>query len=135
MAEQFLVGFTVHGQPVSKKNSMQLAKIRGRVFPVPSASYRKWMKLAKGPAKDMAGMLEEPISAPVHLKVMAYCWSRRKIDLSNIYAAVEDMLQKYGIIEDDDQVQSHDGSRKILGVPKDEARVRIQIFRFEEEGS
>jgi Holliday junction resolvase RusA-like endonuclease len=128
-----MITLVIHGQPVSKKNSMQLAKIRGRYFPVPSASYRRWMRIAKPQVKaqiapdGLPPVRGLPINRPIHLRVMAYRWTRRKIDLSNIYAAVEDMLQKYGVLADDELVWSHDGSRKILGVPKDEARVEIEI--------
>jgi Holliday junction resolvase RusA-like endonuclease len=124
-----VIHLTIWGQPVSKKNSMQLARTKtGRFFPVPSASYRRWMTLAKKQvASQLAGVAGLPIESPVHLEVLAYRHTKRKIDLSNIYAAVEDMLQKYGVLKDDDLVQSHDGSRKILGVLEDDARVEIVI--------
>jgi Holliday junction resolvase RusA-like endonuclease len=119
---------TIHGQPVSKKNSMQLARIRGRYFPVPSKSYRRWTALSKPQiAAQVRGVSGLPIDYPVRLRVLAYRHTKRKIDLSNIYAAVEDMLQKYGVLKDDALVESHDGSRKFLGVPEDEARVEIEI--------
>jgi Holliday junction resolvase RusA-like endonuclease len=123
-----VIHLTILGQPVSKKNSMQMARIKGRFFPVPSASYRRWMTLAKqqvpGQAAGIPGL---PYERPVHLKITAYRHTKRKIDLSNIYAAVEDMLQKYKILKDDALVESHDGSRKILGVPENEARVEIEL--------
>lgn len=124
--------FTIYGQPVSKKNAMQMARTKtGRFFPVPSAAYRKWLTLAK---QQISGHIFLRIDEPIHLKIIAYRHTKRNIDLSNIYAAVEDMLQKLGVIKDDGQVQSHDGSRKILGVAEGDAKVVITITRFEGEG-
>ncbi len=127
------IRLTIHGQPVSKKNSMQLARIRGRFFPVPSRSYRRWIALARPQVMaQKRGVPGLPIDYPVRLKIMAYRHTKRKIDLSNIYAAVEDMLQKYGVLKDDALVESHDGSRKVLGVPEDEARVEIEITELKQ---
>ena len=123
-----MIRLTIYGQPVSKKNSMQMARVRGRLFPVPSKSYRRWMTLAKQQvAEQIAGIDGLPIGLPVRLTILAYRHTKRKIDLSNIYAAVEDMLQKYGVLKDDAQVESHDGSRKFYGVAKEVARVEIEI--------
>jgi len=124
--------FTIYGQPVSKKNQMQMARSKsGRLFPVPSAAYRKWLTLAK---QQISGLDILHIDEPIHLRIVAFRHTKRNIDLSNIYAAVEDMLQKLGVIKDDGQVQSHDGSRKILGVPEGDAKVKIEITRFEGDG-
>lgn len=127
-----MINLTIYGQPVSKKNSMQMARVNGRFFPVPSKSYRRWMTLAKRQVQVQvpAYLFRLPITDPVHLKVLAYRHTKRKIDLSNIYAAVEDMLQKYGILKDDALVESHDGSRKFYGVPAEMARVEITIEEF-----
>lgn len=118
----------IMGQPASKKNSMQLVIVNDRFIPVPSKSYRTWMKIARpqvrAQVRDLDGL---PMDRPVHLKVLAYRHTKRKIDLSNIYAAVEDMLQAFRILKDDSLVEHHDGSRKILGVPADEARVEITL--------
>lgn len=124
-----LTTLTIYGQPVSKKNQMQMARTKsGRFFPVPSAAYRKWLTLAK---QQISGPDRLNIDEPIHLRIIAFRHTKRNIDLSNIYAAVEDMLQKLGVIKDDGQVQSHDGSRKILGVSEAEAKVVIRITRFD----
>jgi len=122
----------IRGQPVSKKNQMQMARTKtGRFFPVPSPAYRKWLASAK---KQVAPQVEHenglPIDYPVHLQILAYRYTKRSIDLSNIYAAVEDMLQATGVLKNDSQVQSHDGSRKFLGVSEDKARVVIIIRKL-----
>lgn len=118
----------IMGQPVSKKNKMQLVRVRGRLIPIPSVSYKAWLKGAKQQIKgQMDGVAWVPFTTHIHLQVMIYRWSWRKIDLSNIIEAVQDMLQECRIIEDDSLVRSLDGSRMEWGVPKDEARVEITI--------
>ncbi len=125
------IRLTVYGQPTSKKNSMRFIRTRGcrgRVALLPSREFCRWVTIAREQVMaQLAGVKGLPITYPVHLKVLAFRHTRRKIDLSNIYAAVEDMLQKYGVLKDDELVQSHDGSRKFLGVPEDEARVEIEL--------
>jgi Holliday junction resolvase RusA-like endonuclease len=123
-----MLRLVILGQPTSKKNSMQLVRVRGRGLPLPSKKYREWMRASKTQVFAVtAGISGLPITSPVHLKILAYRHTYRKIDLSNIYAAVEDMLQEYGVLADDALVESHDGSRKFLGVPEDEARVEIEL--------
>lgn len=122
----------IRGQPVSKKNNPQMARTKtGRFFPVPSPAYRKWLTSArKQVASQTADIKGLPIEYPVHLQILAYRNTKRSIDLSNIYAAVEDMLQATGVIKNDSQVQSHDLSRKYLGVPEENARVVIVIRKY-----
>lgn len=38
--------------------------------------------------------------------------SKKVADISNLYQLPEDVLQKVGIIENDSQIESHDGSRR-----------------------
>lgn len=49
-------------------------------------------------------------------------------DQSNLYQGVEDCLQKIGIIEDDNLIESHDGSRRL---PGDTNCIEIFIYRYE----
>jgi Holliday junction resolvase RusA-like endonuclease len=120
--------FLVMGQPVTKKNSMVLIRHGQRVIPIPSKIYRDWLKRAKSQVSQQTkGIHDLPIRGPVHLKVLAYRWSTHKIDLSNVIEAVQDMIQYVGVLEDDSQVSSLDGSRVFFGVPKDEARVEITL--------
>jgi Holliday junction resolvase RusA-like endonuclease len=121
----------VHGQPASKKNSLQVVHAKGRMLLIPAKGYSRWLKDARPQVKAQTrGIPGLPLTAPVSVKVLAYRWTRRKIDLANILSAVDDMLEACGVLADDAQVESHDGSRKILGVPKDEARVEIEINEF-----
>ena len=98
--------YKIPSRPVSKKNSMQMAvnKTTGKKFPVQSAAYKKYEKLAKPYLKP----LEEPIERPVNLKVTYWIAKNKdgsipkaKVDLTNLLNATCDLLVKYQILADD----------------------------------
>ncbi len=123
-----MIEFTIWGQPTSKKNSSQLTGKSGRGRIIPSKEYLRWLREADRQMRiAMAGCVGLPIKEPVALKVLAYRHTHRKIDLPNIIAAVADMLETFGVLEDDEQVFSLDGSRRVYGVAKELARVEITI--------
>ena len=55
--------------------------------------------------------------------------SKKIPDLSNLYLLPEDCLQKVGIIEDDTQVESHDGSRR-APIDGDQYWLEIKLYRL-----
>lgn len=127
-----MIEFTIWGQPTSKKNSAQLTNTRGRGRILPSKEYTRWLKEADRQFRIIiTGATGLPIMGPVSVKVLAYRHTHRKIDLPNIISAVADMLEAFGIIGDDEQIQSLDGSRRFYGVPKTLARVEITIEELE----
>jgi len=54
-----------------------------------------------------------PISSPVNVKCLFYRDSERRVDLTNLLEAVDDILVKYKILADDNFkiISGHDGSR------------------------
>ncbi len=123
-----MIEFTIWGQPTSKKNSSQITGRSGRGRIIPSKEYLRWLKEAdRQMMVAMAGCVGLPIERPVSLKVLAYRHTHRKIDLPNIISAVADMLEKFGVLADDEQISSLDGSRRFYGVAKEFARVDITI--------
>lgn len=105
--------YKIPGHPVSKKNSLQMAvnKVTGKKFPVQSAAYKKYEKLAKPYLKP----LEEPIERPVNLKVTYWIAKNKdgsipktKVDLTNLLNATCDLLVKYQILADDNCQIVHD---------------------------
>lgn len=54
--------------------------------------------------------------------------NRRAGDLSNLFLGPEDALQKAGIIDDDSQILSYDGSRKILS---QDTKIEIYLFKID----
>ena len=56
--------------------------------------------------------------------------SKNLPDLSNLYELPQDALQEVGIISDDTQICSHDGSRR-EPIDGSEYYIRIELFKFE----
>jgi Holliday junction resolvase RusA-like endonuclease len=63
-------------------------------------------------------------SGPVHVKALYYLATARTPDLCNLMASTHDILERCGIIMNDEQIKSVDGSR-IMG--KDAANPRVEI--------
>ncbi len=115
---------TIPIEPRSKKNSQQVAfnHKTGRRFIVQSENYKKF-------EKECGKYLPKitPIDYPVNIKCLFYKGTKRKCDLTNLLEAIDDILIKYKVIEDDNYtiVQSHDGSRVFYD--KDNPRIEIEI--------
>lgn len=71
------------------------------------------------------------ITYPVNLKCLFFTKDKRKRDLSNLINAIQDVLVKYEILEDDNYniVKSLDGSR-IIYRPDKEPEIVIEITKM-----
>jgi len=58
--------------------------------------------------------------------VIFYRKRKRKIDLSNLLQSIEDAMVRGGVIMDDSQIKSFDGSRVYFG--HDDERVEITLY-------
>lgn len=86
-----------------------------RAMSLPSKAAREFMAAA-GKCIRAIGVPSAPISAPVSLRLVFYGpWGPddRIPDLSNLYQAVEDLLEEQGVLENDTQVSSHAGSCRV----------------------
>ena len=74
--------------------------------------------------------LPEPISEPVNVKCTFYRPDRKRVDLTNLLEAIDDILVKYKIIKDDTFtiLAGHDGSRVLID--KNNPRTEIEITRI-----
>lgn len=117
--------FVILGPPVTKKNSMQMARTKdGRMFPVQSAPYRKWAKEAiRALQIQYAG--HSPIVEPVQMNAQVYRARPGRADMLNYLAAISDVLEVAGVLIDDKLVASVDGSR--LYVDRDAPRVEVEL--------
>lgn len=127
------VNFIIIGPPVTKKNSQQIAvnKKTGARFVVQSEKQKKWAKSAKEQLvwQYRIGMFSGAITAPVNLSAVIYR-ERATGDLLNYLAAVSDALEGAGVIVNDKQVVSLDGSR----LDKDAQRPRVEVLLTTLEG-
>lgn len=119
---------TIPIAPRTKKNSMQIIRVRNRQVIIPSKLYKEY----EAKCEWYLPPLEEPINYPVNVMCLYYMPTRRRVDLNNLLEATTDVLVKYGIIEDDNYhiVASHDGSRVFYD--KKNPRTEIIITRLEE---
>lgn len=97
--------------PRSKKNSQQIIVCKGRPMIIQSELYRQYER----ECAMFLPKLETPISKKINLKCTFIVPNRRKRDLTNLLNAIQDILVKYRVIEDDNYnvVNSTDGSRII----------------------
>jgi Holliday junction resolvase RusA-like endonuclease len=77
--------------------------------------------------------LKEPIQKPINLKCTFIVPDRRKRDLTNLLNAIQDILVKYGVLEDDNSniVAGLDGSRIIYqkGIEKTIVEIEENFFK------
>ena len=120
-------------EPRTKKNSQEIISIKdkktGRSKPIIVQS-----KIYKQYEKDAGWFLRRPsggtITGQINVRCIFYRSTRRKVDLTNLLEAVDDILVKYRIIEDDDflHIAGHDGSR--VFIDKERPRTEIYIEKF-----
>lgn len=126
-----MLNFTLEVVPHSKKNSSQICRLKnGKTLLLPSKLYKKF-------ENECLDLIQEDlklhIDKPVNIKAHFYCKTRRKIDLTNLLEALDDMLVKSGVLEDDNRniIAAHDGSRVYWD--KERPRIEIWIEPFTEE--
>lgn len=126
--------------PVTKKNSSRIIGM-GKQCPVCRKSPRQIIIPSKqySDYEKQAGLYLAPlkipkITYPVNVKCLYYMKTRRKVDLVNLLEATDDVLVKYGVLEDDNSqiVVGHDGSRVLYD--KAFPRTEIIITEVKEDG-
>lgn len=120
-----MVRFTIPLPPVTKKNSQQIFRGKnGKPFIVPSKKYREYQDAAA------AFCPKTRIEGPVAIKCLFFMPTRRRVDLTNLLEALDDVLVYAGTLEDDNclVIPSHDGSRVILGDKSPRTEVEIERF-------
>ena len=116
----------------SKKNSEQIIWNRntGRPMIIQSKIYKQF-------EKDCGIFLSrykgKAINEPINLKCTFYTKDKRKRDISNLINAIQDILVKYKILEDDNYniIKSLDGTR-IIYRPDKEPEIIIEITKYKE---
>ena len=122
------ISFAIHLPPVTKKNSQRIIRCGGYSRIMPSKAYIQYEKDA-GPFLTHKG---EQWDKPCEVKCLFYMPTRRKVDLTNLLEAVDDVLVKYGVLADDNSriIVSHDGSRVLYD--KMDPRTEVEIKFLEE---
>lgn len=122
-----MIRFTIPLTPVSKKNSQRMVRAGNRIIPLPSKIYADYESKA-----EMYLPRISTIDYPITVKCIFYMPTRRRCDLTNLLEAIDDVMVKHGLIEDDNYniIVSHDGSRVMYD--KDNGRTEVEIVRYEE---
>ena len=124
---------TLKINPITKKNSQQILinRATNRPFVSQSAKYKAYEKAC---AVFMPKM-KEPIDYPVNVKCVFYRDSRRRVDLSNLISACNDILVKYGVLADDNRnvIYAQDGSRVFYDKTSPRTEITIEPMREEVE--
>ena len=113
--------------PVTKKNHQRIVRGRyGAPMVLPSAQYEVYQQAAAWHCKG-----GETIAEPVEVKCLFYMPTRRKVDLTNLLEAIDDVLVHTRVLEDDNSniIVSHDGSRVLYD--KENPRTEVYICRYE----
>ena len=123
-----MLTYTLLGAPRTKKNSQRVFRLpSGGTRIAPSAAYvqYEWDCLRQLPPPS------RPLAGPVNVKCLYFMPTRRRVDLTNLLEATDDILVKAGVLADDCAavVAGHDGSRVLL----DRKRPRVEITITEME--
>lgn len=121
--------FTIPLVPITKKNHQQILRNRrtGKPFVGPSLQYRQYEAdalwfIPKG----------KRIDYPCNVKCLFYMPTERRVDLTNLHEAIDDIMVKAGLLADDNYtiVAGHDGSR--VRHDKDNPRTEVEITPMNE---
>ena len=118
--KELFMKFVIPIEPKTKKNSQQIIVVNGRPMIIPSKQYKEFEKAALWYIEKIG------IDYPVNVKALFYMKTKRRVDLTNLLEALDDVLVKGGMLVDDNCniVRSHDGSR----VYYDKENPRIEVF-------
>lgn len=113
--------FTIPIEPRTKKNSQRIIIAGGRPMIIPSKSYEEFEQAALWFIEKIG------IDYPVNIKALFYMKTKRRVDLTNLLEALDDVLVKGGCLVDDNSniVKGHDGSRVLYD--KDNPRIEVEI--------
>lgn len=124
-----MIIFEIPLTPISKKNSQQIMTNRttGKPFVYPSKQFKQYETAALW----FIPRPYKPIDYPVNVECHFYMPTHRKVDLTNLLEAIDDIMVKAGLIVDDNFtiIQSHDGSR--VHHSKEHPRTVVRITKAE----
>ena len=103
------IRFVIPLNPVTKKNSQRIVKCGQYRKVLPSKAYERYEKDAKPFLPGRGAKLNRPCE----VAALFYMKTRRKVDLTNLLEALDDVLVAHEVLEDDNSkiIVSHDESR------------------------
>lgn len=137
--EELILSYTIELDTRTKKNHMTIAGT-GPKCPKCGKKARQFVRQGRAnteysmqAAHFLMPRPKKPLEGPVHLVYKVYTQTKRVVDDLNLYASLDDILVKEGILKDDNRniIRSRDGSR--VYYDKERPRAEIYIYNFEEE--
>lgn len=126
------LSLTLWGAPRTKKNSQSIRcnPRTGRRFISPSEAYRAYEADC---LMQIPGRARQKIDLPVNVRCVYYMPTRRRVDLTNLLEATDDVLVRAGVLADDHSgiIAAHDGSR--VRMDREWPRVEIEIVSMMKE--
>lgn len=120
-----MLKFTIPLPPVTKKNHQQIIvnKKTGRPMVIPSKQFLEYEKECGYFIRGKGLKINEPVTVQCRF----YMPTKRRVDLTNLLEAIDDILVKYEVLEDDHSgiIYSHDGSRVLYD--KENPRTEVTI--------
>ena len=111
--------------PISKKNSQQIIRVKGRPCIIPSKQYKAYEKEA---VKLIRQQYEsDPIGEAVNVAMVFYMPTRRRVDLVNLQEAALDVMVKAGVLKDDNSSIVATMDRSAVRYDKEHPRTEIRI--------
>ena len=124
-----MLTYTLLGPPRTKKNHQRI--LRGAGGKPTIAQSKEYIQYEKDCLWQIRSP-PRPLAGPVNVRCLYYMPTRRRVDLTNLLEATDDILVKAGVLADDCAavVAGHDGSRVLLD--RKNPRVEIEITEMEE---
>lgn len=126
-----MIKIVIPTSPRPKKNSQEIVfnKKTGKRMVIQSKKYLEFEK----ECKKYIPVMEEPINFPINLSCKFYVNDARKRDIVNFVEAVQDILVKYGVLEDDNYNIVASVDNCTMEIDRENPRVEILITPKEKE--
>ena len=123
-----MIKFTIPVNPRSKKNSQQIIfnKKTGKRMIMQNKNYLEFEKKCETFLPEI-----DTISFPINLQCDFYVCDARKRDIANYIEAIQDILVKYNIIEDDNYKIISSLDNCSMQIDRQNPRVEITITEKE----
>ena len=122
------LNFVVNVNPRSKKNSQEIVFNRktGKRMVIQNKRYTEFEK----ECKQYMPKLDKPIDYPVNLSCKFYVCDARKRDIANYLEAIQDVLVKYKVLEDDNYNIVSSLNNCSMEIDRDNNRIEISIDKI-----
>lgn len=119
-------------RPISKKNSKRWLMRGRRPFLIPSEAYEKFEKEALFQIRNQLGADFKTFDQPVSATYNFVLKGRIKADVDNLISGINDILEKAGVVSDDDFIVCGAFS-KSQGAPDWTTYIEIEDFPLDKQ--